>query len=127
MPLRRPMTETLDCPERRAQYALKAVNPLNEHNSDNAIRIGFRNGNDEFPTLVDPSNTIVVASQAPLGTSRTKMCRRSYPVVSGLIAVDTSREPCRDPRRDVDMVVADAILSPTRVVVPVAKFGKAGH
>ena len=80
-----------------------------------------------FRPLVDPSNTVVVASQAPLGTSRTKMCRRSYPVVSGLIAVDTSREPCRDPRRDVDMVVADAILSPTRVVVPVAKFGKAGH
>ena len=80
-----------------------------------------------FRPLVDPSNTVVVASQAPLDTPRTKMCRRSYPVISGLIAIDTSREPCRDPHRDVDMVVADAILSPTHVVVPVAKFGKAGH
>ena len=80
-----------------------------------------------FRPLVDPSNTVVVASQAPLDTPRTKMCRRSYPVITRLVAIDTSREPCRDPRRDVNMVVADAILSPTHVVVPVAKFGKAGH
>ena len=80
-----------------------------------------------FRPLVDPSNAVVVAPQARIDTPRSDMGRRSYPVVSGLISVDTSREPCRGPRRDVDMVVADAILSPTRVVVPVAKFGKAGH
>ena len=80
-----------------------------------------------FRPLVDPSNTVVVDSQTRLDTPLTEMCRRPYPVVSGLIAIDTSREPCRDTRRDVNIVVADAILSPTHVVVPVAKFGKAGH
>ena len=80
-----------------------------------------------FRPLVDPSNTVVVASQAPLGTSRTKMCRRSYPVVSGMIAIDTPRKPPHDTRRDVDVAVFDAIMSLRRVVVPVLKFGKAGH
>ena len=50
-----------------------------------------------FDTLVDPRSTGVVASQTPLDTPPTDLCRRSYPVISGLIAIDTPRKPCRDP------------------------------
>ena len=87
----------------------------------------FETETTSFRPLVGPSNAVVVASHAPLGTSRSDLCRRSYPVVSGLIAIDAPRKQFRDPRRDVNIVFFDAILSPTRVVVPVAKFGKAGH
>ena len=96
-------------------------------NSGNAIRLGFETETMGFQPLVDPSNTVVVASQAPLGASRTKMCRRSYRVITGLVAIDATRKKFRDPRRDVNIVFAEAILSSTHVVVPVAKIGKAGH
>ena len=74
-----------------------------------------------------PRNTVVVASQTRLDGPRPDLCRLPYPFIPRLMAIDTSREPCRDPRRDVNMVVADAIMSLLHVVVPVVKFGKAGH
>ena len=49
----------------------------------------------------------------------TDLCRRSDPVISGMIAIDTCRKPCRDPRRDVDIVFVDASLSTQHVVKPV--------
>ena len=80
-----------------------------------------------FRPLVDPSNTVVVASQTPLGTPRSDMDRRPCRVTTGLVAIDAPRKPCRAPSHDVDIVVFDAILSLTRVVVPVVKYGKAGR
>ena len=35
-------------------YFEKSVKRLNVRNSDNAVRLGFRNGNDEFPTRRRP-------------------------------------------------------------------------
>ena len=77
--------------------------------------------------IVDPRNTVVVASQTRLDGPRSDLCRLPYPFITRLMAIDNSREPCRDPRRDVNMVVADALLSLLHVVVPVVKFGKAVH
>ena len=44
------------------------------------------------------------------------MCRRLYPIISGLIAIESHRKPCRDPRRDVNIVVVDAFMSAPHVV-----------
>ena len=80
-----------------------------------------------FRPLVDPSNTVVVASQTRLDGPQTDLCRRPCRVVSSRFAFNTPQKPSRDPRRDVDFIVLDAIMSLPRVVVPVVKSRNAGH
>ena len=88
--------------------------------SDTASRPGFRSQIDVFST---PSSTLETPSSWPLrhpsNPPPTDSCRRSDPVISGMIAIDTCRKPCRDPRRDVDIVFVDASLSTQHVVKPV--------
>ena len=113
-----PLPKSFTCPQ----------NTLKAGQSDIANRPRFDNGSSALSTPSStPRSTVVVASQTRLDGPRPDLCLLPYPFITRPMAIDISREPCRDPRRDVNMVVADAILSLLHVVVPVAKFGKAGH
>ena len=102
--------------ETRVFYFEKSVKPpkgLFRHRQSSRLS---KSNRSVFDPLVDPRNTVVVASQTPLDPPPTDLCRRPCRVISGLIAIDTPRKPCRDPRRDVDIVVVDAFLSAPHVV-----------
>ena len=112
-----PLPKSFTCPQKSLKVG----------QSDIANRPRLHNGSGALST---PSSTAQTTSSLPLRHPSAPLrprivadCIPSYPACSP----STPSEPCPDPRRDVNMVVADAILSLQRVVVPVAKFGKAGH
>ena len=96
------------------------MKPLTVAYSDTASRPRFHNGIDVFST---PRRPFKRRRRGLSGTPRhasnphpTDLCRRSYPGISGMIAIDNPRKACRDPRRDVGIVVVDTFLSTKHVV-----------
>ena len=126
------MVDILDFPENHVSSSLeKTVKPLEVPKSDHAGRPRFHDGIDAFSTPRRPSKH---RRRGLSGTPRpasdpppTDLCRRPYPVISGMITIDTRRKPCRDPRRDVGIVVVDAFLPAPHVVKRVLKRYLAGH
>ena len=98
----------------------KAVKPPTVAYSDTASRPVFRSRINVFSTpsstLETPSSWPLRHPSTPLQPASDRLVSRSYPVISGVITIDTPRKPCCDPHRDVDIVVADAILSTPDVV-----------
>ena len=98
------MVKILDCPERQTQCHEKSVRRPKVPDSDFTSRPRFsKQKRGSFDPLVDHSDTVVVATQTRLDASCTKMCRRSFLVVSGLIAFDTPLELYRATTRDANM------------------------
>ena len=72
-----------------------------------------------------PRSTVVVASQTRLVAPRLDLCRRPCRVISGLYPTQHHLKPCRDPFRDVLVVVSDAVVGLPHVVGVGSHFRKA--